>query len=234
MAYTVTRLITDSYSLSGLLSPGLQTISGEQLKKGLRFLNAILAIKSVNDRLIPYFTKYDLDTEVGVEEYTIPNLISIETMTFNYSTVRWSMTQETRRNYQGSSRAENIDSLMQNFYVERKKGGATLFMYFKPNAVYPVTIWGKFSLSSVVLNQDLESTLDNFYIEYLRYAVGDYISQDANVTFQPQNKQKLDQYEQMFLDISAPDLTISKITAFSSRPILNWGDINLGHGWRPG
>lgn len=231
MAYTVTKLITDSYYLSGRLSQGLQTISGEQLAKGLRLLNAILAVKSVNERLIPYFTKYQFNAEVGVEEYFIPKLIYAETLTFDYSSVRWSMVQTTRVEYQGTSRANDINSLMQYYYVERSKGGAKLFMYFKPDQTYPMTLWGKFSLDSVVLNQDLEGSLDLYYIEYLRYALAEYICGDQNITFQPQNKAMLTKYEQVFLDTSAPDLTTRKLSALGGRHQSILGQANLGHGW---
>lgn len=231
MAYTVTSLITDAYYLSGRLSQGLQTISGLQLNKGLVLLNSLLSVKSVNERLIPYFTSYSLNTIVGQEEYFIPNLIMIETLTFDYSTVRWSMVQSTRKQYQGSSRPQNVNSLMQEYYVERCLGGANLFMYFFPDQIYPMTIWGKFSLASVVLNQDLTTTMDLFYREFLRYGLAEYICHDNNITFQPQNKKKLDQMEQVFLDISAPDLTVSSISGLRGRGQSIWGQVNLGHGW---
>lgn len=234
MAYTVTKLITEAYYLSGRLSRGLSTISGPQLSIGLVLLNAILSMKSVNERLIPYFTEYQSSFVVGQEEYFVSNLISIETMTFEYNTVRWSLQQASRVRYQGSSRAENINSLPQNYYVERAKGGANVFVYFFPDNTYPFTIWGKFSLTNVVLNQDLESTLDDFYIEYLRYALAEYICQDNNITFQQQNSDTLQEYEKVLMDVSTPDLTVQKITPYNPRPTYNWGDVNLGHGWRPG
>jgi hypothetical protein len=233
MTYTVTQLITESYYLSGRVSQSLQTITGYQLNAGLRYLNALLAVKTVNERLIPYFTEYQFDAVVGQESYFIPNLVFAETLTFLYSTVRWSMVQCTRKEYQGSSRAENINSIMQNYYVERCLGGANLFMYFFPDMTYPMKIVGKFSLQSVVLNQDLSTTLDAFYLEYLRYALGEYICQANNITFQPQNKKTLDDFEQQFLDISAPDLTVQNRTRYSGMQMWSWGMLNLGHGWTP-
>lgn len=231
MTTTVTTLITDSYYLSGVLSQGLQTISGNQLSKGLRFLNAILALKSVNNRLIPYFTEYNFNAVVGQEIYSIPNLISVETLTFEYSTVRWSMNQCTRIEYQGMSRANNITSLPQYYYTERCLGGSKLYMYFLPDQGYSFTLWGKFSLANVVLNQNLSTTLEAFYIEFLRYCLAEYICGDSNITFQPQNKAMLDQYEQVFLDISAPDLTIQRVSGLRGDGMSPWGQANLGHGW---
>ncbi len=233
MTYTVTKLITNSYYLSGKLAQGLQTISGRQLEKGLQLLNAVIAVKSVNERLIPYFTSYSFNAVPGQEVYFIPNLIFADTFTFNYQNVRYSMYQMQRVQYQGSSRVNNIDSLMFNYNIERCKGGANLSMYFLPDSEYPCTIWGKFSLVSVVLNQDLESTMDLDFIEYLRYALAEMICQDNNVTFQPQNKQKLEEYENLFLDKSGLDLTIQIVSSFKDKTPSLWGIANLGP-WMPG
>lgn len=231
MTYTVTRLITESYYLSGRLSQGLQTVSGSQITAGLNLLNSILAVKTVDERMIPYFTKYEFNAVVGQEEYFIPNLIHIETLTFNYNTVRFSMEPLTRRVYQGSARANGITSLMFNYYVERTKGGANLFMYFLPDQTYPLTLWGKFSLTSVALNQDLSAILDDFYIEYLRYKLAQYIANANNITFQPQNQKTLDMYEESFLDTSAPDLSVEKKSGLYGQGCSIWSQVNLGRGW---
>ena len=231
MAYTVTQLITDAYYLSGIVSEGLSGISGVQLNKGLRLLSSILSIQTVNSRLIPYFTQYQFNTVIGQEKYFVPQLISIETLTFNYSSVRWSMVQTTRKIYQGTSRANSINSLMYYYYVERCLGGANLFMQFNPDQVYPMTMWGKFSLSSVVQNQDLSAILDLYYIEYLKYALAEYICTANVVTFQPENKRILEKFEHLFMDVSAPDLTLKKVSGLGGHGQSIWGQRNLGNGW---
>lgn len=231
MAYTVTKLITESYYLSGRLARGLQSITGEQLNNGLSLLNAVLSVKSVNERLIPYFNSYDFTAVINQEKYFIPNMVYCETLTFNYQNVRYSMVPMGRVEYHGSARVNNISSLMFNYEVERCLGGSNLFMYFLPDMTYPCTVWGKFSLLSVVLNQDLEATLDDFYIEYLRYALAEYICQDSNIAFQPQNQAQLEAYEKQFMDISAPDLRIQKSSGLVGKQPSLWGQANLGHGW---
>jgi hypothetical protein len=234
MAYTTDQLITESFYLSGVLSKDLQTISGSQKSEGLRLLNAVLAIKTANERLIPYFTTYDFDAVQGQERYFIANLITVETFTFYLGDVRFSMSPVSRKNYFGSSRAENVESLPFNWHIERTKGGSYLYLYFFPNEDYPLQITGKFALSSVTLGQDLELTLDKFYIEYLRYALAEYICDEYSITLPPGAAKKLAMYEKIIMDVSPPDLTISRISAFTGRPMLNWGDVNLGRGWRPG
>lgn len=233
MAYTTIQLITDAYYLSGIVSNGLQSVSGGQLNDGLRALNAVIAVKTANSKLIPYFKEYDFVAVVGQERYFVPNLLEIETFTFFIGPVRYSTSYIPRRRYQGSGRVENIQSLPFDWYFERQKGGGTLFVYFLPSQEFPMQIWGKFSLSSVVLNQDLELTLDNFYIEYLRYALAEYICSNYNRTFQPQSAAKLREYENVLITISPPDLTLTKVSSLRGGPALNWGDVNVGMGYRP-
>jgi hypothetical protein len=55
---------------------------------------------------------------------------------------------------------------------------------------------------SVTKYQDLSIILDLFYIDYLRYALAEYMCQEYNITFQPQNQAKLNEFETTIFDIS--------------------------------
>lgn len=234
MAYTVTKLITNAWYLSGIVSRDLETVSGDQISDGLDLLNAVLAIKTANRRLIPYFTQYMLNAVPNQEVYFIPNLINAETLTFNIGPVRYSMQWLDRKKYFGTGRVDNISSLPFDWHVERTKGGANLYLYFLPDSNYPLIIWGKFSLAMLTnLQQDLSLTLDAFYIEYLRYALAEYMCSEYNINLQPQSQQKLNEYEEIITDISPIDLSVSKTSTLQRHQGLNWGDINIGRGWRP-
>lgn len=236
MTYTATQLITNAYYLTGIVSRDLQTISGSQLNDGLYLLNELLDVKSANTRLIPYFTKYSLTLVLNQEQYFVPNLIETEVMNFYIDTVRYQMFPLNRRAYFGSARVENIQSLPFNYHVERTLGGSNVFVYFFPSAqvtLIPAQIWGKFGLTDVTFNQDLSLTYDKFYIAYLRYALGDYICGEYNITLQPQALSRLKQLEQIISDISPVDLTIGKLSMFGGDGGLNWGDVNIGDGMRP-
>jgi hypothetical protein len=232
MAYTVTKLITNAYYLSGVVRRRLGTVSGQQLADGLDLLNDLLAIKTANNRLIPYFTHYSFDTVVGQESYLIPNLISIEALTFNLGDVRFPTSNMSRKGYFGSPRVNGVQSLPFVRHSEREKGGTRIFLYFNPNAIYPVNLWGKFGLTSVTKSTDLSLTYERFYIAYLRYALGREICADYNITYQPQNDQRLKEIEQMITDISPIDLTSTKISLFQKDGGLNWGLVNFP-GWVP-
>jgi hypothetical protein len=233
MAYTVTELITRSFYLSGKTAKGLQTVSGEDLNDGLQMLNALLSFKTADQRLIPYFSIYNFTAVIGQEEYFIPNLVMPQTLTFTISTTRYSMISESRDKYFGTPRANDVQSLPYQYFIERCFQGSNLYMYFLPNETYPFQLTGKFSLEDVSLNQDLSTTYDQFYIEYLRYALAEYICQEFNITFQPQSAQKLKEFEQVLIDIGPIDLSMSKMSSLQKANFINYGDINIGRGWRP-
>ena len=159
MSYTVTKLITDAFYTSGIVSRDFSTVSGSQFQDGLDMVNDIITDKTVEDDMIPYFSKYSFDSIQGKDVYFIPNLIQLETLVFFIGSIRYEMTNLERRRFFGSSRANNIQSLPFTFHVERCTGGANLNLYFVPNVDYPMEAWGQFSLSEVAINQDLTSKL---------------------------------------------------------------------------
>ncbi len=233
MVYTATQLISRSLYLSGIVAKDEQTPSGTQINDGLSLLNAVLAIKTANKRLIPYYTSFDFNPVVGQETYFIENLIHVETITFNIGVVRYSMMEIKRKRYFGDGRVDNILSLPFSWHFERQFGGGNLYLYFLPNQVYPIKMWCKFTLQAVTLDQDLSLSMEPFYIEYLRYALAEYICQEYSIDVPPQTAQKLSEYESIIQDISPLDLTMTKSSCLQSSSTLNWGDINIGKGFRP-
>lgn len=237
MSYTVTELITRAWYLSGVVSRDLETVDGDQLNDGLQMLNSLLSFKTANQRLIPYYQEYQFPTIIGQESYFIPNLILCETLTFELSTQRFSMALKTRQQYFATCRADNVNSLPYIYHLERTfqggQSGSLLFMYYFPDQIYPFTLWGKFALANVTLSQDLSLTLDQYYIEYLRYALAEYMCQEYNIEFQPQNSKKLSEFERIIFDISPIDFTNRRQTLFQKGASLNYADYNIGKGYRP-
>lgn len=234
MAYTVTELITRAYYLSQVVSRELQTVSGDQLSDGLVWLNALLSLKSAHSRLIPYYQQYQFNAVPGTEQYFVPNLVQPETLTFNIGPVRYSTTPQSRRPYFGSGRVDNITSLPFNWHFERLLGGSNIYLYFVPDAAYPIKIWGKFGFDNVTLNQDLLLTYDEYYIDYLRYRLAMRICSEYGIPMQPQAMEELIELEEAMTDVSPPDLTLTKISNLQGETGITWADVNLGRGWRPG
>jgi hypothetical protein len=234
MAYTAQKLITNAWYLSGIIARNLQTVSSDQINDGLDLLNAFLSVETADKRMIPYFQKYETTAVAGQELYFVPNLIQLETITFFIGNIRFSLEDYSRDRYFGESRVVNIQSLPYQFHAERVMGGMNVYLYFLPNSAYPIEIFGKFSLNSVTLNQDLSLTLDQFYIEYIRYCLANKMCEEYNIEFQPQAAAKLKMYQQIIKDISPLDLTMQKVSSFN---MANSGDIfldsNIALGWRP-
>ncbi len=232
MPTTARELITRSWYLSGIVSRGAQTVTGDQITDGLYLLNALLDWKTVETDLIPYWTYYTFPTVANQEVYELENIYEIESATFNDGVVRYSMEYITRRNYFGSGRIDNISSLPFNWTFNRQVGGGLFYLYFLPETVYPIKIMAKFGLQNVTLNTDM-SLYDAAYREYLRYALAEYMCSEYGIIFNPQSAQILKSMKRTLMYVSPPDLSVIKYSILSDTPSLNWGDVNLGRGYRP-
>ena len=232
MAYTTLQLINNAYYESGIVSRGFETVSGQQANDGLQFLNDLIADKTVENGLIPYYSEYNFNAITGQEKYFIPDLIEIDTFVFYIDTVRYQTENRARREYFGSSRADNIQSLPGSWHMERCFQGANLYIYFKPNQAYPLTLWGQFRLQEVVLNQDLSLTLDRFYINYLKFDLAARLCAEYNYSVPPGVAKELSKYEDNISKKSGPmDLRLVKMSSLQRRGGINYGIVNLSHGW---
>lgn len=233
MAYTARTLITRAYYLSRVVARGLQTVSGQQISDGLFLLNALLGFKGTDTRLIPYWTRGSFPTITAQESYFVDGLLELETLTFNLQDVRFGMNGQTRRQYFGQSRINQLESLPFTYHTERELGGMRIYLYFVPDAVYTVEYTGKFALSDVTLDQDLSLTYDSFYLEYLRYALTEYICEEFAVTMPDQTRAKYKELEKKLMDVSPPDLSLQFIDYFGDNTSINWGVVNLSKGYLP-
>lgn len=233
MSYTAQQLITRSWYLSGIVARGAQSVSGDQITDGLALLNELLDWKAVQTDLIPYWTYYTFPAVANTESYFIENLYEVESLTFNDQTVRYATNFATRRQYFGSSRIDGINSLPFSWTFNRKLNGGTIYLYFLPQSNYPIKIMGKFGLTDVTLTTDLTTVYDKAYIAYLRYALGQYMCSELNVTFNPESEKILRMMANELKDMCPPDLIMRKKSMLTQGSGINFGDINQGQGWRP-
>lgn len=234
MAYTTNQLISGAYHASGVVAREFEEVSGQQVTDGLTWLNNILTEKVVDEGMIPYETTYTFSAVAGQEAYVIPDLIDIDTLVFFLDSVRYAMTNVGRNTYFGAPRVENFETLPYSYYMERKLGGATLYLYFKPNEAYSMELHGLFRLSSVALGQDLSLTIDEFYRTYLRYALADRICSEYNFVVPPGVAKQLARYELMIAKGSRTlDLGMRKVSSLQKPSPYNYAFINLGRGILP-
>ena len=239
---TARNLIIDSYYLSGITSKKLMTVSGQQIKDGLNMLNRILAVKSIDSRLIPYHKEYVTTAVSGQQIYFIPGLIETDTATFYIdpvsANIRYPINLIPRDKYYGSFKVENISTLPYSGHIERTVGGSNLYLYPLPNAAYTLKIWGLFALTQIteaMLDVALETYFDLFYLEYLNYALAKRICDSQRITFNPEAKEELLKLENILLDVGAVDLSFQKVAMVGdgASSAVNWPFINLNKGWMP-
>lgn len=248
MPYTAQELITRSWFLSGIVARNLQVPTGDQIYDGLQMLNDLLNFKQIEIDLIPYWTYIELPLVAGQEFYFLPYVAAIESATFNIDVVRYPMDYVSRRNYYGTSRVDNISTLPFSWNYNRALGGGNMALYFLPESNYPLKMMVKIFLVDVTLNMDLTNLsevvpynfinssnqgLDTSYIEYLRYALAQYMCSEYGVLFNPESEKILTSYKRKLMYISPPDLSTQKTSILTQGTGLNWGDINIGKGWRP-
>lgn len=261
MAYTAEKLITRSLYLSGIVARNLQVPTGDQIYDGLDMLNDLLNFKQIETDLIPYWQYITFNAVPGQEYYFLPYVAAIEEMTFNLGVVRYPMVSTSRSNYFGSSRVDNITTLPFSWNFDRSVGGGQLGMYFIPDQPYPIKMKAKIFLVDVNLDTDLtdvtQSLLvpigvpnytlytfinsptqgyDTSYIEYLRYALAKYFCSEYGILFNPESEQILKSYQRKLMYMSPPDLSgkkLSILNADGNNGGYSWGDVNIGHGWRP-
>jgi len=248
MAYLAQTLVSRSWYLSGIVARNLQTPTGDQITEGLMLLNALLDFKQIETDLIPYWTYIEYTAVPNQEFYFLPYVAEIESLTFNIGPVRYPMDYTTRRRYYGSSRVDNISTLPFNYNYNRAMGGGDLALYFKPESDYPLKMMVKLFLVDVSLNTDLTNVsemvpyrfpasrnqgYDTSYIEYLRYALAEFMCSEYGVQFNPESKAKLISYQRKLMYMSPPDLSNTKTSILTQSSGLNWGDVNIGKGWRP-
>lgn len=234
MPYTAGELITRAYYLSGVVSRDFQSVSGGQKTDGLNLLNEALAEEAMTGELIPYYKEYSLNAIAGQEKYFIPNLIQVDTFTFNIGTVRYPTEVQQRRKYFGRGRSDNIQSLPFTYHIERVLGGSDLYIYFLPKEAYPLKIWGKFAFDDIATTcEDLSLIFDKYFIKYLTYTLAEDICEENQIPFPPEAQKKLSSLGEQLTYISPPDLTTKKYSSLGGRETVNYAYANLGTGWWP-
>lgn len=234
MTYLASELIADAYYLGGIISREFETPTGAQISDGLRLLNDVLADRTINEATIPYTSKYTLTASPAVAEYFIPDLIDIDVFVFYINSLRYQTRNQQRKQFRGSFRPTNIQSLPWNWNFERKLNGGTLSLYFIPDVAYPLEIWGSFRLSSVTKFQDLSLTLDRFYTNFLQFLLTERLCQFNSYVVPRDVAMQLERYFKWIgNNTNIMDLTQQKLSSLNGGEAINYAIVNLSGGWLP-
>ncbi|GAG82533.1 unnamed protein product [marine sediment metagenome] len=127
------ELISNSYYLSRVVGRNFETVSADQSSDGLTMLNDILSEKNISSAAISYHSVQNFTAVKGQEKYFIPNLVSLDTLTYEFSQVRFGLNEISRDRYFSSARVNDIESLPTQFFIERVLGGSNIYVYYIPN-----------------------------------------------------------------------------------------------------
>jgi len=234
MAYLTSTLVANAYYIANIVSREFETVTGQQASDGLATLNDLLADKTVNNSMIPYTDKYTFNAVTGQEAYPIPGLIYADTFTFFINSIRYQTRNQQRQDFFGSFRATDIQSLPFNWHAERDLGGSTIYLYFLPDEAFPMEIWGQFALSQVTEFQDLELTLDRFYINFLKYELAVRLCKEYGYVVPPAvNEQLQEYYRWINSTANTVDLKMQKVSTLTGGTAINYAIVNLSGGWVP-
>lgn len=231
--YPCTQLITRAWNLSGIVAKGFEVVQGDQGETGLFLLNELLSLKAADTSLIPYFQRIEFPLVAGQEKYFIPNLLAMETFTFNIGDVRFPTGPSSRHNYFGDGRVDSIQSLPFQWHYEREEGGGYLYVYYLPQSNYIAKISGKFGLTNVQFQTDLSTVYDSFYIAYLRRSLARYMAHEYDIEFSGDKLKVLEEMEHKLKWISPPDLSMRKINFLNKRAGFNFAHTNISPGYWP-
>lgn len=234
MAFLTSSLITEAYYLSSIVSREFETATGSQMSDGLRLLNELLADRTIDTGTIPYTDKLTMTATATQAVYPIANMIDLEIFVFYINSVRYQTRNQQRRDFFGSFRVVNIQSLPFNWHFERNFGGGTLYLYFVPDVNYPLELWGTFRLSSVTQFQDLSLTIDQFYINFLTYLLAERLCQFNSFMVPADISKQLSKYYQWInKSTNIMDLRTQKLSSLGGGTAINYALVNLSGGWVP-
>lgn len=81
--------------------------------------------------------------------------------------------------------------------------------------------------------QTANAGYDTSYIEYLRYALAQYMCSEYGIIFNPESEKILQSMKRTLMYVSPPDLKRNTSSILTQVNGINWGDVNIGLGWRP-
>lgn len=230
------ELVNRSYNLAGIVARDLQQVSGgveSQGADGIFWLNQLIAEKSSNGDYLPFYTRYDFTGVIGQEQYLLPNMVTVDCITFFIGSVRYSLQGTNRRRYWGDSRQENVLSLPYQYYYEKGLGGINVFFYFKPQDTYEFQATGIIGLSPVIDSTDLNTIIDSYYQLYLMFELAEYLCMWNQISLPPKTQKRLDEFRAKIYNINPKDVRLSKNSLLTGNPLLTYAQINLGKGWTP-
>lgn len=180
---SVREFVADSYQLVSAATPTVP-LHGNDLSKGIQFLNELLASYSSSGLLITVEKLVEVDVvqaegliTFGPANYsptpTVTSegrLANIENAWVNLEGVDYPLVPEQRSEFQSSYKYAPLEGLPRYVIYYPGTNITTLQIYPAPSQLYTLFVYGKFQLNTLTANDDM-SSLPTYYIRYLRFAL---------------------------------------------------------------
>lgn len=236
---TVRQLIEQAYFTASIKNFQLESVGPGDMAIGLQLLNEVADEVTKLTGRSSYTSKYLLTIGDGLgvdgssEEYFIPGLVELFTVTYTLGSVRYALYPEGRQRYLASARVNNVKSLPSKSYYERVMGGANLFFYALPSQNFEATLYGKFSIGPFSYTDDLSITLEPFFIKFFRYSVAQELARMFGYSLSPDINQEISDARKRIAKISPKDMQVNFVSSFGNRSGISYPDANIGQGWGP-
>jgi len=179
MARTVNRLIEQSFRKAQLYTQD-RIIEGYKITEALDMLNDILDENSAEASYVAFYQLLTFAMTPGKREYTIGRnvgndivnnrLVELKHVSLIASETRYPVRIITDNDYYSVIYYESAAGRPSSVFSQNEIAQTTLIFISKPDIAYTCEVKGKFILSDLELNTDIENVPPYFY-QYLKYAL---------------------------------------------------------------
>ena len=177
---TVNELIIESFETVGIYAP-YKIPSGQDIQRGLNYLNELLDYFSHDGVYIPFFSEINFTMTVGQDEYVISKdisadvdhnpIIALDYVNISYYEVLYPVAIVSYDQVDSDIRNPEIYSRPKRVVLQKNVDTSKVIFYQKPDFSYDCRLRGKTYLSNVTLQQTL-SELPRYYHRFLRNMLG--------------------------------------------------------------
>lgn len=181
-AQTAKEFVQDAYQLISASSPTVP-LHGNDMSKGIHFLNNLLKFYSSSALLLTISKKVQFSLQIGQQfvtfgdasyvptpDVTQGRLANLENAWLELDGVDYPLISESRNVFFGSYKYEPQQGLPRFIIIDNDTNLTTVQFYPSASQVYNVFMYGKFQLPYVSENDDM-SSLPQYYLRFLTFAL---------------------------------------------------------------
>lgn len=221
MAQSVRDFVNDSYQLINPSSPTVP-LQGNDMSKGVQFLNELLSSFSGTGLLLTIAKQVDFTMSIGQQYVTFADatylpaadvqqgrLANLQNAWLLLDGVTYPLADESRNIFFDSYKYDPQQGLPRFCIIKNDVDITSMRVYPAPSQVFDLSVFGKFELGKLSINGTM-ATLPGYYTRYLRLALArDLAMYKGRVAaWTPLLQDALDSAEKDMDSVSSVNLTI--------------------------